>query len=159
MTAKVKAIRKELSVPAAQERVWHAWTTSEGVKSFFAPRAKVELAIGGTYEMYFDLSAPPGSRGAEGCRILSYLPPRMLSFSWNAPPKFPAVRKVPTWVIVELQEQGAGICSVCLTHLGWQEGDDWDEVYDYFDKAWDLVLMRLAYRFSNGPLDWEDPPR
>jgi uncharacterized protein YndB with AHSA1/START domain len=159
MTVEEKAIRKEMPIPAGLEQVWCAWSTLDGVQSFFAPQAKVELAIGGAYEMYFDLAAPPGSRGGEGCRILSYLPPRMLSFSWNAPPRYPTVREVPTWVVVEVEEQGATACQVRLTHLGWRVGGEWDEVYDYFVRAWDLVLMRLAYRFSTGPVDWEDPPR
>ena len=25
---------------------------------------------------------------------------------------------------------------VVLTHLGWPEGDEWNNVYEYFDSAW-----------------------
>jgi uncharacterized protein YndB with AHSA1/START domain len=55
-------------VQASIDRVWEAWTTVEGVKSFFAPDPTVDLKIGGSYEMYFDLKAAAGFKGGEGLR-------------------------------------------------------------------------------------------
>ena len=69
-----KILRKEMTIPATLEEVWDAWTTTEGVKTFFSSEAKVELAIGGPFEIYFLLDAAYGSKGSEGCRVLSYLP-------------------------------------------------------------------------------------
>jgi hypothetical protein len=109
--------------------------------------------------MLFAPDLPAGSQGSEGCTVLSFLPGRMLSFTWNAPPKFPAVRNggARTFVVVELQPLGPGKTQVALTHLGWREGPEWDQVYAYFDRAWEVVLARLAHRFEGGPLDWADP--
>jgi len=154
-----RVIHKEIVVPAPASRVWDAWTTREGVTSFFAPRANLELAIGGPYEMLFDLAASPGSQGSEGCKILSYLPQEMLSFDWNAPPQCPNVRRERTWVVVQLEPQGAEATKVKVTHLGWQEGEEWEQAFDYFVRAWRVVLGRLAHRFAVGPVDWRDPYR
>jgi len=154
-----RVIRKHLIVSAAAREVWTTWTTREGVRTFFAPEANVDLRIGGPYEMLFDADAPVGSQGGEGLRILSYLPQEMLSFEWNAPAAYPAVRQEKTWVIVQLQPLGAGSTGVALTHLGWQKSREWDQVYDYFVRAWEVVLGRLQYRFSVGPIDWSDPYR
>jgi len=112
-----RVIQKEVIVPASLAEVWNAWTTVRGVASFFAPKAKLELAIGGTYEMYFDPDAPPGSQGSEGCKVLSYLPQQMLSFDWNAPPQFPNVRKERTRLVILLVELGERRVKVKLTHL------------------------------------------
>ncbi len=46
---------------------------------------------------------------------------------------------------------------VHFTQLGWGEGEQWDKVFDYFTEAWDIVLGRLQYRFSAGPIDWDNP--
>ena len=154
-----RMIQKEAAIPAPLREVWHAWTTQEGVCTFFAPDANVELCIGGQYEMLFDPDAPAGSRGSEGCRVLSFLPDRMLSFDWNAPPQYPDVRRERTWVVVELAAGPLATTRVVLTHLGWKAGDDWEHVFHYFTRAWDTVLGRLAYRFSHGPIDWSDPYR
>jgi uncharacterized protein YndB with AHSA1/START domain len=152
-----RTIRKEITVTAPVSTVWEAWTTREGVTTFFAPQANVELFIGGRYEMLFDPEAPAGSQGGEGLRILSYLPEEMLSFEWNAPPRFPSVRGERTWVVVQFEPEQGDSTRVTLTHLGWREGEAWDQVYDYFLHAWDIVLGRLAYRFSTGPIDWLNP--
>lgn len=152
-----RAISKEATVPGPRAELWKAWTTTEGVTTFLAPSANVELAVGGAYEMYFVPAAPLGSRGSEGCRILAFVPDEMLAFSWNAPPQFPAVRNGPvkTWVVVRLEEAGPGATRVRLAHLGWQPGADWEQVYNYFDRAWDVVLKRLDQRFRQGPIDWQ----
>ncbi|MHB8867632.1 MAG: SRPBCC family protein [Thermoleophilia bacterium] len=153
-------IAKEVVVAASRADVWLAWTTCEGVGSFFGQGARIELEPGGAYEIYFDLDAPPGSRGSEGMRVLSYLPEEMLSFEWNAPPRFPEARvgHERTWVVVRLDDaQEADATRVRLTHLGWREGGQWEQVREYFDRAWDTVLARLVQRFASGPLDWETP--
>ena len=53
-------IRKVVIIPASVDDVWKSWTTKEGVITFFAPKASVELAVGGDYEMYFDPKKPEG---------------------------------------------------------------------------------------------------
>jgi uncharacterized protein YndB with AHSA1/START domain len=153
-----RRIRKEVAVNGSTEDVWDAWTTSSGAQTFFAPRANIKLDIGGPYELFFDLDAPEGSRGSEGMRILSFLPMEMLSFEWNAPPEYPIVRgDQHTWVVVQFCPISRYKTQVKLTHIGWKEGDEWDEVFRYFERAWDVVLGRLEYRFSKGKIDWSIP--
>jgi len=154
-----KKIQKQVIVAASLAEVWQAWTTEEGALTFFAPKANVELKIGGRYEMLFNPDDPPGLQGGEGLKILSYSPQEMLSFTWNAPPKYPTVRDQHTWVVVQFEPVDVGSTRVTLTHLGWQTGGEWDQVFDYFVRAWDVVLGRLQYRFSNGPINWDDPYR
>lgn len=150
-------IRKVVEVAATVDEVWTAWTTATGVKTFFAPDATVELAVNGKYELYFDPSQPTGQKGSEGCRILSFVPGEMLSFSWNAPPSMPLIRTERTWVVLHFQANGEKQTRVSLIHLGWQVGEEWQKALQYFDKAWNLVLGRLQYRFQKGPLDWKNP--
>ena len=150
-----RILRKEMIVPATLEEVWNAWTTTEGVKTFFASDAKVELLVGGPFEIYFLLHSRRGSRGSEGCRVLSYVPPKMLSFSWNAPPEFGELRKTHTIVVVRLEDGGRGKVKVLLSQHGWGKGKEWDKLYDYFDKAWSSVLGNLKKRFAAGPIDWQ----
>jgi len=132
--------------------VWRAFTTTEGARTFFAPDARIELRLGGPYEVYFNPKAPVGSRGCEGCRVLSYAPEEMVSFTWSAPPDQPETRWQRTFVVVQLADAGQGRTKVRLTHGGWKEGAEWDQTYAYFDKAWNFVLGNLQKRFESGPL-------
>lgn len=146
-----RRIEKEIVVVAPRDAVWRAWTTQEGIRSFFARDGNVGVVPGATYEILFDPGNPDS--GTRGHRVLASRPPSMLAFEWNAPPDWPDVRKVPTWVVVELEEAGRKATLVRLTHLGWRAGKDWDEVYAYFQRAWAVVLSRLARSFEVGPLD------
>jgi uncharacterized protein YndB with AHSA1/START domain len=151
-----RVIEDEVVVDAGLDAAWDAWTTREGIESFFAPACNVELRVDGPYEIFFDPSAQPGSRGADGVRILAFEPKRMLSFTWNAPPHLPNVRKQWTHVVIRFEEAGAGRTRVSLVHDGWGEGDEWDKAFEYFTRAWKkMVLPRLKHRFSVGPVDWE----
>ncbi|HKA90314.1 MAG TPA: SRPBCC domain-containing protein [Haliangiales bacterium] len=151
-----KDLRKEVVVAAPVADVWAAWTTNAGARTFFARGSNIELKRGGAYEILFFPDAPPGSRGAEGLHVLAFVPNEMLSFEWNAPPKFPELRKLgpTTFVVVQLQPIGPKQTKVVLHQLGWGAGADWDGLYAYFDKAWDWVMGNLKQRFDTGPLDW-----
>jgi len=150
-------IRKEVILPAAADRVWQAWTTEKGVTGFFAPEASVDLAIGGKYEMYFDPKQSIGKKGSEGCRILSFVPSEMLSFTWNAPLSMAEVRKSNTWVVMTFEELTPEKTRLSLVHLGWQAGPEWEKALVYFDRAWEIVLGRLNHYLQKGPLDWKSP--
>ena len=151
-----KILHKEVEVAASLENVWHAWTTTEGVNTFFSPNATVDLRVGGPFEIYFIDDAPYGSRGSEGCKILSYLPMKMLAFDWNSPPQFEPLRHKRTQVILLFEQTEPGKVKVDFSQYGWGVGEDWDQVYAYFDKAWSYVLGNLQKRFAEGPIEWED---
>jgi len=149
MAEAVREIVAEVVVPAPLPEVWAAWTTEEGVRSFFAPECRIELRPGGAYEMYFDLSAEPGKRGGEEMVVLALQPPVMLSFTWNAPPELPEARSQRTHVVVRLRELAAGETLVTLRHDGWGEGGEWDAAFEYFSRVWGgVVLARLRRRFE-----------
>jgi uncharacterized protein YndB with AHSA1/START domain len=151
-----RAIRFEVIVDAGIQAVWDAWTTEAGVCTFFAARARVDPRPDGAYEILFNLDAPAGEQGGEGMTFLALDPPHMLSFTWNAPPTQPAIRRQRTHVTVRLLDLGDGRTRVRLNHAGWGEGPLWDETFDYFTRAWGkTVLPRLRWRFANGPVDWE----
>lgn len=154
-----RVIRSEVVVTAGADAVWKAWTTPEGITSFFAPACNVELEVDGRYEILFAPHAQPGSRGAEGTRILALQPPKMLSFTWNAPPHLRDVRHQRTHVVVRPHPLSDGRTKVTLIHDGWGEGGEWDQAFQYFVRAWnEVVLPRLRFRFSVGPVDWENLP-
>ena len=155
-----RVIRGEVVVEASVDEAWDAWTTEEGLKTFFAPECNIDLRVDGPYEMFFDLDEEPGRRGSEGTRILAFQPKVMLAFTWNAPLHLPHVREHFTHVVVRFRELAERQTAVSLTHDGWGEGEEWDEAYTYFQRAWnDVVLPRLKYRLLVGAIDWNSPPK
>ena len=149
-----RVIDKSIDVAATLDQAWDAWTTREGIVSFFAPDAKVEPRVGGAFQIYFDPTAPPGSKGADEMRFLALQPKKMISFDWNAPPHLAEARAQRTFVVVRFEPLTDKTTRVTLHHSGWGDGGQWDQAYTYFDRAWSGVLGNLKKRFDSGPQDW-----
>ena len=143
-----RAIVREASVPVSRAEAWRAWTSAEGLRSFFAERVRVELRPGGPFEILFSDEAPEGERGAEGCTVLAFEPERMLAVSWNAPPQFPQVRQQRTQVVLHFEDAGPGATRVRLVNHGYGEGEQWDQVFAYFERAWSYVMDNFAKTFG-----------
>jgi len=155
-----KSIHLEIELNAELSEVWIAWTTKEGIKSFFSPDCFVEFKVGGAYENYFNLEAEIGEKGGEGNKILAIQKNSMLSFTWNAPPHLPDVRNQRTHVCIRLEKLEENKTKITLHHDGWGVGGQWDDAYEYFQIAWaKVVLPRLKYSFEVSSVDWTNLPK
>jgi uncharacterized protein YndB with AHSA1/START domain len=155
-----KAINADINLKAPVDKVFDAWTTKEGIISFFAPDANIRLEVMGTYEMIFIPDNPVGSRGGEGNVILSYQKDKMLSFTWNAPPELKEVRNERTHVFLNFIPVSNSETRLLFHQDGWGDSGEWQKAFEYFKHAWkNVVLKRLQYRFEVGPVDWKNPPQ
>ena len=152
--AQDRTIVKVVTVKAPVEEVLKAWTTTEGITSFFAPAARIEARPGGPFEVYINPYAKPGMKGADDMIVLAVQEKKMISFTWNSPPHLAEVRNQRTSVTVRMKPAEDGLTEVRLTHGGWGEGGQWDQSFNYFDKSWGNVLANLQKRFVDGPVDW-----
>lgn len=146
-----RELQKEITISAPVEQVWAVWTDPEAM-TFVSRQSNIELRIGGPYEWFLDL--PPdedGWRGGEGCRVLAFLPYRVLAFDWSFPPSIPSLRtsRAKTQVVVRFDETGSGT-RVRFSQIGWEEGEEWDAGYAYFEEAWDYVLQAMKQHLEGG---------
>lgn len=151
-----RSIDKSIVLPATLDQTWDAWTTREGITSFFAPDARIEAKPGGAFHIHINPLAEPGLKGADDMRFMALQPKQMLSFDWNAPPHLPAARLQRTLVVLRFAPLSEKETRVTLHHTGWGDGGEWDKTYAYFDRAWDAVLANLKKRFESGPQDWTE---
>ena len=140
--AAVGTLRRQVVTPLDRRTAWRCWTDPDLVAAWWrAQRARVDLRIGGRYELEFLRDAPAGSRGTEGSQILSYVPGTMLSFSWNAPPHL-SMRGILTWVSVTFEPVRGGT-RVRVEHTGFGAGPHWVEYRHYLAGAWQRALHRF----------------
>jgi uncharacterized protein YndB with AHSA1/START domain len=149
-----RSIDKQVEVAASLDQAWDAWTTREGIMSFFAPDAQIEPRVGGAFHVYMDPLAQPGLKGADDMRVMAVQARKMISFDWNAPPHLAEARQQRTFVVVRFEPLADKLTRVSLHHTGWGDGGEWDATYTYFDLAWTGVLGNLKKRFDSGPQDW-----
>jgi hypothetical protein len=91
--------------------------------------------------------------------LLVLEPQRRFAFTWNAPLDQPEARKQRTVVTLDFAAAGGGRTQLRITDWGWGEGPEWDRAYEYFDRAWNhVVLPSLEHRFDEGPIDWSKRP-
>lgn len=144
-----QAIVRERVYPVSVARMWALWTTTAGARSWFAPDARIELRVGGPFEILFDGDQPVGKRGSEDCKVLAWLPERMLAITWNAPPHLPVARGQFTQVVIEMTPVDGGT-QLRITHHAWPASgladatSEWPATFAYFERAWSVVLDWLA---------------
>jgi hypothetical protein len=140
-------------------RSYSLWATEAGVKSFFAPDARIGTELGGDYTIIFFPADDPGGlvHGTKGARILARDPGRFLAFEWvvfagnrekgrNAPPyaeeRLRRPDPLPTWVELSFEPRGAGT-HVEFRHFGFRDGALWTQSRTWFTRAWSGVLARM----------------
>jgi uncharacterized protein YndB with AHSA1/START domain len=137
------------TINASVADVWKAWTTTDGIESFFAPKAaKVEPWPGGAFELWFGVELPEGSRGSENCKVHSVKPMEQLVFEWNAPPTIPTIRPLRTLVYLDFKPLPENRTELTLRNFGYGTGEEWDKAKAYFAKAWPAVMANLEKRFQ-----------
>jgi uncharacterized protein YndB with AHSA1/START domain len=158
-----RTVQFEIVVNASRAEVFQLWTTEEGLKRFFAPRANMDLRVGGAYEMIFapDLDPEGENQGTKGARILRLENDRALAFEWitfvyeKHPSGFgpPVVsrevrneRPIPTWIEINLEDVPGrpGATRLRLVHRGFRSGGPWDDALAYFWRQWGAILGRLG---------------
>ncbi|MCK7490462.1 MAG: SRPBCC domain-containing protein, partial [Comamonadaceae bacterium] len=147
-----RAIDKEIVVAATLDEAWDAWTTREGIVSFFAPDAVIESCVGGAFHIHIDPTAPAGQKGAGDMRFMALQPKKMLSLRLEraAAACRRRARSAPSSSCAS-SRVGERQTRVSLHHTGWGDGGDWDKASAYFDRAWGNVLGNLKKRFDSGP--------
>jgi uncharacterized protein YndB with AHSA1/START domain len=151
-----RTVRYEFTVAASPARVWQVLSTQEGLRSFFSPRAEIDLKPLGKFNIFYRPEAPERSGGQN--MVLSFEPERMLNVTWDAPPQFPTVRTQRTFFQILLFPEGTTRTRVVFQQSGFGSSGDWEGTYRYFQGAWPYVAACLQYRFEVGPIDWTNPP-
>jgi hypothetical protein len=153
-----RTIALEADVGCGPEVAFAMWSTEAGVRSFFAPAARIG-GVGGTYTIVFfpEDDAEGWDFGSAGARVLAAEPGEFFAFEWvtfagdarhgaAAPPHAPRNLQrpdpLPTWVELTFTSQSGGT-HISFRHYGYGEGALWDESRIWFTRAWSGVLERM----------------
>lgn len=132
------------TINSKPDDVWQIIATDKGIRKYMSEDIRVELRVGGAYEIYFDMEMPEGLRGSEGMSILCLEENSRFGHTWNNPPSIPELRDQLTVVYYELTQHFGNQTRLDFYHVGFGESEGWDKAYAYFSKAWgEIVLPRL----------------
>lgn len=143
-------------VHAPVEKLWAAFTTAEGWRSWAVPFAVMDFRVGGIIETSYDPSAQRGDANNIQNKILAYIPKRMLAFqAVKAPAGFPGAELLPSlWNVVEFAPLKGNRTRVRLSGLGYGRDAGRETLFQFFKRGNDASLAALREALEQGPKDW-----
>jgi len=146
----IDALVHEGAIDAPVEAVWRAWTTSEGLKSWLAPHADIDLRIGGKMRTNYDAAGSLDDANAIENTILSFEPERMLSVRvTNAPEDFPFAATIgDMWTVVYFVPGARDQTVVRIVSLGFTVEADSQAMRAFFDQGNAATLQQMRQRLG-----------
>lgn len=151
----IAELKKDITIKAPVDLVWHAWTISDRVAQWFAPETVIEAKKDGAYELYFI----PGNKSAmntKGCKVINLDPEKKLVFEWKGPDQFDSImnrQEELTIATVQFSKLDGATTKVTVLHEGFKAGDGWTEALNWHEMAWAGVLKSLKNALEAGQGD------
>jgi uncharacterized protein YndB with AHSA1/START domain len=146
----VSPVVHEGIVEAPLDAVWAAWTTSEGLRSWMAPHAEIDLRVGGRMRANYNAQGTLGDPQTIENTVLSFEPKRMLSIKVaKAPAGFPfpnAIQRM--WSIVYVEAVAPGRTRVREVSLGFDAGEESQKMRAFFNQGNATTLKQLQRHFA-----------
>lgn len=151
-----RVLCQEAPISASPEALWTLFSTNEGLQSWVAPVAAIDLRVGGVFESSYDLSSRIGDAGNIRNRIIEFRPNQVLIFQVaEAPPGFPHVEQVrQLTTVIELTPINDDVTRARVSMLGYRAGEGFDFLYQHFARGNAYTLTKLDERVRLGPVDW-----
>jgi uncharacterized protein YndB with AHSA1/START domain len=150
LAAQLPPVVSEGIIDAPPAEVWRAWTTAEGMRSWLAPKADIDLRIDGLMRANYNPKGELGDDSTIENKILAFDPERMFAIRVaKAPQSFPfpnAVQKM--WTVVYFSDLGAGKTFVRAIGHGFTDDPESARMRDFFQKGNDYTLAELFKRFK-----------
>ena len=131
----------QVTIPLPTHMIFAALTEPAGLTGWLSAEAHVDPRVGGECRLRFEGETPFETHGA----ITHFTPDVDFGFEWLAPPTFAAFMNEPspvTRVYFRLADSPEGI-DVTLEHIGWGEGDQWEEARSWHFHLWDDKMQQL----------------
>ncbi len=132
-------------VDAPISKVWQAFSTKQGLESWMAPVADVDMKVGGLMLSNYDANGSLEDESAIANSILSFEPERMLSLKASKFPKdFPFVKAAKkTWSIFYFTPISVNTTEIKVVGLGYTDSEESKKMRSFFEGANSYSLNQL----------------
>ena len=147
-----RILKESILIKAPRDKAWAAFATTEGVKSWEAPVASVDLRVGGSFEAAYDPNGKLGDPNNIKHAIVAFTPDSSIEFrNVQAPPGFPQAAFGKVRHIVTFEDAGPGTTRVSITDIAYphDKADDW--LYGFFHSGNAYVLELLKAHLEGAP--------
>ncbi len=148
-----KIIYRSVRLKCNPAKAFEMFTVNKHLEKWLTQIADVEAKVGGKYELFWNPEDKEND-STIGCKILAIQPNRFLSFEWKGTKQFKHfmndVRPL-TNVVAFFSPTNEGT-EVHILHTGWRETEDWNKAFEWFERAWTMVLSELEKYVNEGGL-------
>ena len=145
--SKARDIDIQILIENPVDQVFNAWVQPELLERWLTRKAKVDAAVGGAYELFWDPERPEHN-STLGCRITDIVPNSELSFNWRGPEEYEEVMGSGTQVFVRLEPRESGTL-LRFIHTGWGSGANWEQARTWQEDAWKEAIENLKNMLEN----------
>jgi uncharacterized protein YndB with AHSA1/START domain len=148
----MRKLENDVTLPIDVQAAWDLFTSAEGIVSWMARKAKVDLRVGGSIKTHYDPLGVIGDENTIVAEILSLDPPRMISTRNVQSPASTPFRDAlaRTWSVTYLEEVATGVTKVRIVGLGYGDSPEADAAYRFFEQANPRLLEGLRRRLQGG---------
>jgi uncharacterized protein YndB with AHSA1/START domain len=135
-----------INLPVAE--VWRLFTTSDGLQSWMAPHADIDLKVGGLMRVNDAADGRLDDDKTIVRQILSFEPERMLSFkAYRTGSDSGYLTEGMWWVIYFQPLEPGGMTNVRIVTLGYPDASKWAEAREFYRKDSAETLEQLQQKF------------
>ncbi|MEZ6093229.1 MAG: SRPBCC domain-containing protein [Pirellulaceae bacterium] len=155
LTAQQDRAVYEYEIDANVDSVWKAFSTAEGLKTWMAPLADIDLKIGGKMRSNYNAEGRLGDETTIESTILSFDPRKMISLKATKYPKgFPFENAAKsTWSVFYFTEITPARTKITVVGLGYTDDEDSQKMRSFFEAANKQVLDELSAALTKGKTD------
>lgn len=137
-------------VAAPLDAVWAAWTTGDGLRSWLAPHAEIDLRIGGRMRSNYNAQGTLDDPQAIENVVLSFEPQRMISIRVaKAPANFPFPNAIgEMWTVLYFEAAGRNATRVRVVGMGFNGSDESQRMRAFFERGNATTLEQLQRHFA-----------
>ena len=146
------SIVSEGVIDAPVATVWKAWTTADGLKSWMAPLADIDLRLDGLMRANYNAKGSLDDAATIHNRILAFEPERLLSIRVaQAPEKFPFKADIGAmWTVLYFTPTAEGKTHLRVVGLGFGPGESAQKMKAFFQQGNDYTVALLQKHFQPG---------
>ena len=137
-----RTIELSKTIDASPERVFHALTDAAELVRWFPSSAVSDPRPGGSFEYRFEFPDEPERNHSYGGVYHGVTSKERVSYPWKG-------GLGETRVELALRPKGRAT-ALRLRHVGWGDGEDWDESLEMHRDGWSFFVENLASYLERG---------
>ncbi len=144
-------LKQEVLFAAPIEDVWRAYTTAEGWTAWAAPKAEIDLRVGGTIRTAYQ--GEIGGSSTNTLHIVNYVPERLLTLRAEPSPTWPEVMQEDADKlsnVILFDEIADGVTRIQSFGVGYSDAPEYEQLMGFFIKANESLYQNLRTYLETG---------